>query len=417
LVLGDHTGMGGIREPFNELLQPVGVELEFDSAKPVSDTWRDGLVLFPSRIALGMSGGEPIPLGVGASLRVRAPARVVLAGVPAFADRGDEEQSERGFLGDFRHEPGEPLGDLALAASARVGAGRVLVFGDTSPFQNGSLGEGPLFVDNCLRWLTGDERVAGLRARAARIASALVLLAALCFGLARARILALTVLALLPWTASRPWDAGEPLDRELPGAWSPAVVDSGHGQAFDGMWWRDDSIGGLHQNLLRNGLWVDTTREAARRLGEGGLLVMLPPTVRLSRSELEELEGFVRGGGVLLATVGADAGEAALELVRWFGFEVAPSPLGPAQCDALGGRMELVSAYPVAGAPAGFVSMARVFDQDVAGWARLGRGALVLIADSRFLLNPNLEGGEAHVVENVEFLRSLVELLREEDLL
>jgi hypothetical protein len=46
---------------------------------------------------------------------------------------------DRSYLGDRRHNPGEKIGDLVLVAEARYGNGRMLVFGDTSPFQNGAL--------------------------------------------------------------------------------------------------------------------------------------------------------------------------------------------------------------------------------------------------------------------------------------
>ena len=45
LLLGDHTGMANIRNPSNRLLEPYGIELNFDSAKPRRTGWAGDLRL------------------------------------------------------------------------------------------------------------------------------------------------------------------------------------------------------------------------------------------------------------------------------------------------------------------------------------------------------------------------------------
>ena len=63
-------------------------------------------------------------------------ARPVIVARHGFSDRGNQNNADRAFLGNRRYDRGERLGDIVLAADAKQGQGAVLVFGDTSPFQN-----------------------------------------------------------------------------------------------------------------------------------------------------------------------------------------------------------------------------------------------------------------------------------------
>ena len=55
-------------------------------------------------------------------------------------------QLHNAYLGNRLHDPGEQIGDMVLVASRPYVTGWVLVFGDTSPFQNGALVTSHLFV-------------------------------------------------------------------------------------------------------------------------------------------------------------------------------------------------------------------------------------------------------------------------------
>ena len=158
LVLGDHTGVAGIRMPFNDLLEPVNIEFEFDSATFWAQGWRDALELMPHPINRGVIDAEDIQIWIGASLAIRPPARPVIVGKYGYSDIGDEANVERSYLGDRRHNPGEKIGDLVLVAEAGYGRGRVLAFGDTSPLQNGALVSSWAFAQRVFVWLAGTPR-------------------------------------------------------------------------------------------------------------------------------------------------------------------------------------------------------------------------------------------------------------------
>src|SRR5262249_49472270 len=72
----------------------------------------------------------------GASLTLTSPAEPVATARWGFSDFGDRANKDNAFLGDYIHQAQEPFGDLPVVALSRHGQGRVIVFGDTSAFQN-----------------------------------------------------------------------------------------------------------------------------------------------------------------------------------------------------------------------------------------------------------------------------------------
>jgi len=67
LAVGDHTGDEQVRLPLNDILEPVGIELNFDSAIPFKNLWADDFELRRSPIFSGVSDRQ-VQLVVGASL-------------------------------------------------------------------------------------------------------------------------------------------------------------------------------------------------------------------------------------------------------------------------------------------------------------------------------------------------------------
>ena len=121
--------------------------------------------------------GIDFNMGVGASLSWTKPADVVLTAVAGFADAGNEKNKDNAYLGDMAYSAGEPAGDVPVVTASSYGDGRVLVFGDTSPFQNGSLGQADRFLTDCLRWLLRKEPERGPLLPWARAALALAAVA------------------------------------------------------------------------------------------------------------------------------------------------------------------------------------------------------------------------------------------------
>lgn len=153
LVLGDHTDVFGLMKGFNPLIGEFGIRFQFDSAYKARETWRGCQAAAADAIALSWDQENP-SVAVGASLELTGSARPLLTGRYGFSDSGVRENYVGSFLGNYRYEPGEKLGDVVLVATATRGAGRVMVWGDTSAFQGGMSDSYAKVVGPTLAWLT-----------------------------------------------------------------------------------------------------------------------------------------------------------------------------------------------------------------------------------------------------------------------
>ncbi|MAW61976.1 MAG: hypothetical protein CMJ94_14260 [Planctomycetes bacterium] len=132
LVIGDHTNVFGTSRHINELLEPTGIQLEFDG---VNDSF------FHQRQVLSNGFGSthaatinvpPTLMATSCTLALSPPAVPVRIGQSVYADRG--EYSNFSFFGDHTWTLGEPAGRVVQVASEAVGRGQVLVFSDSTIF-------------------------------------------------------------------------------------------------------------------------------------------------------------------------------------------------------------------------------------------------------------------------------------------
>jgi hypothetical protein len=414
LVLGDHTGVMGIREPFNDLLKPVGIEFEFDSATCWGETWRDALDLLPHPVTGGVTVAEDIQIWIGASLTCTPAAKPVIAAKYGYSDIGDEQNAERSFLGDRRHNPGERIGDLCLVAEARHGRGRVLVFGDTSSIQNGALVTSWAFVRRMFAWLTSppESPVTAIRLAGAAAGVALLVLAwkaskrfAACWSL-----LALGLVAAMEITGGL---AAPPAPPGIGG--SKAVIDLSHGERFDQLTWYDDCLGGLELNLMRNGYMPLLMREFSVPLVmDSELLLLIAPARAFSDAEIEVLTEFAEGGGVLIVSTGYEEKDGSVGLLSDFGVKIQNVPLAHYETEVFGEAVHFAEAWPlkVTDPAAIRISGYPGYRDPVVVFVPKGEGGALIVGDSQFLLNANLEGRHEWYLGNIMFLRELLERIR-----
>ena len=130
------------------------------------------------------------------------------------------------------------------------------------------------------------------------------------------------------------------------------------------------------------------------------------------------ISDFVKGGGTLMLSVGWEEKEASLPLMAAFGFSVDHLPLAQfiSIIPAAGQRVRFFEAWPVLSREEGGEVIAAYKNYPVIMKKPYGKGTVVMIGDSSFFWNANLEMEESHTVENVEFLKWLLEGLKEERL-
>jgi hypothetical protein len=410
VVLGDHTGVMGIREPFNDLLKPVDIEFKFDSATYWGQSWRDALEVMPHPITGDLEVAEDVQIWIGASLGLAPPARPVITAKYGYSDIGDEQNFDRSYLGDRRHNPGEQVGDLCLVADAGHGKGRVLVFGDTSSIQNGALVMSWAFVQRMFQWLTSPAASSPGALRLALAAAGLVCLVVAARSLRRSAaswlILALALVAAME-VADRLTAPPAPPRIGAP----KAVIDISHGERFDQLSWYDDCIGGFDLNLMRNGYNPLLMREfSAGLVLDSELLVVIAPARRFGTAELDLLREFVEAGGVLIVSTGYEEKDGSESLLALFGVELENIPLAHFEVEVFGETAHFAEAWPlkVSGPLATVVAAYPGLADPVAVFVPRGEGGALILGDSQFFLNINLEGRDEWHLGNIMFLRELL---------
>jgi len=417
LLLGDHTGVEGIRGPSNDLLDPVKIRLNFDSATFWGEGWRDALYLPANPVNRGILVAEDIQIWIGASLSLGPSAEPLIVAKYGYSDIGDSANVDWAYLGDRRHNAGERIGDMVLAADATHGRGRVLVFGDTSPFQNLALVSSWSFVQRVFQWLTGPRSDSQTPARLALLVIGVIFLGLSGRALGHS-VFAWIVLALaftLAAGATGRFSAlPAPRSIQLP----KAILDFSHGERFDELTWYHDCIGGLELNLARNGyapLLMRTFDEAL--ILDSKLLVVIAPAKPFNSSDQAIIDHFMESGGILILSTGYEEKDDSEAILGSLGVTLENIPLAHFETGALGQTVRFAEAWPLRVSAAEAVPVCRYpgLADPVMVFIPRGRGGALVIGDSQFLLNSNLEGLKDWNLGNIMFLRGLFERLKTSD--
>jgi hypothetical protein len=374
LVLGDHTDIGGSRMPLNSILEFTSIRFNFDSAVSLMPAWHGALDMLPHQVTCGIHDEVDAQIGTGASLEVGPPGFALIWGRYAFSDRGDyANEGGGGFMGNCAHDAGEVIGDVVLVAGEEVGNGRVLVFGDTSPFQNGAHFLSQRLIANSVAWLWRDVRLPQASDAGA-----------------------------IP--AFRPFD-------------DVALVDFGLCPRASRSPFTPRSLGGLANGLFRAGITpVPLGRSGIEhgRMEDVTCLFLVAPTRRPRAPGMRSLSDYVRSGGRLVIASGYSEPEPCEGLLDMAGLGLEPVPLGGGGAPH---APEHGNAWAIACQDgADTLVHARALGFPTIVTSRMGKGAVTLIADGEFLLDENLESESGSVPANVRFLTALFEDLREDTL-
>jgi hypothetical protein len=426
LVMGDHTDIFGTMRPLNYLLAPVNISFNFDSAYPARKAWRYSYEYFPHPTTKSLDQvNDVLQYGTGASLSLSTPAYPVIIGAFAFSDKGNYANTGRGaFLGDYAYQRDEQLGDVVLVAGAKYGHGKVLVFGDTSSFQNVSLPYSyPLIVD-AFTWLSTREVLSYPTLSYLSFVFIALAVLALILGRQVNQPIAMTITALtltLGLCVSTEISPSARVPHKIPErSHHVAYVDASHVGYFKLEHWEDESIDGLLVNLSRNGYLPAVTREFSEDwLKASEIYVSISPLQPYSRDEIEALEKFVAEGGIALLAVGYEESAASGKLLAQLGFRIGSVPLGaapitdfiptPVAFQKIMQEPHFMEAWPVEATDGAVHEVLYSYkDFPIVVSKSQGRGKIVVIGDTRFLYDKTLENEKGAWPGNVEFVKKIL---------
>ncbi|MCX6666543.1 MAG: hypothetical protein NT038_10895 [Euryarchaeota archaeon] len=428
-VLGDHTDIGGIREPLNTLLRPAGISFRFDSGIPLKVDWKSCYQLLHHPINEGITpNDEMVGISVGATLDITSPAFPLIVGKEGFSDIGDYKNAEKAFLGDYVCNYGEQSGDIILVAGAYYGNGRVIVFGDTSSIQNLALPNTHRFVSNIMKWLVSDNTETLFYSRIILSLIFVGLVIILIKGLVKKIFIVIPIILIVALISSTVINSISYDESKMGGPIS--YIDISHDEHFNGGLAESDSISALIVNIARNSdtvgnrylpmLLRDFNEE---KILKSRMLILIAPTKSFSQSEINIIETFIHNGGLVILSAGYEDKKIIQPLIDVFGFDISSSPLGPVPYGdknsiSFKNEPRFVDAWPILlenneNDTKIFYSVS--FDNTsypIVIAKKIGAGGILFIADNRFLLDGNLENllDEADYWQgNLNFIKNLID--------
>jgi len=425
LVIGDHTNVGGIQDPLNDLLEPVGIRYRFDAALPLDETfkWLTCTHLLHHPITALLNNVDELQYGIGASLDISYPAFPIVIGDSALSDNGDYSNEDIAYLGDYEYNKGEHLGDVILVAGAYYGNGKVLVFGDTSTFQNPALPISYSFIQRTFSWLNSQQTT---EITTLQLGSSLVLLlgAVLIYHFFTIKKIffavypVLVCLSLLLSMAINPvllHANNDALSGNL------ICIDTSHGERLSLGLFTDESINGLIVNLHRNNLLPIILQEFSKeKILKSKLLIFNAPTKSFTPEEVVFLQSYMNDGGIVIIATGYDDKDASMPLLKTYNIDIEQIPLGPVpyveeNLTFYQNEPRFVDSWPVSFQENQAVSFYNFtwgnLTFHLVVFIKQGTGGLLVISDSRYLLDKNIESIYDYWPGNILFLKYLLDEL------
>jgi len=440
LVMGEHTTRdenGNNR--FNEVLEPTSMQVEFDSATFAVGGWLQSYEVITHPATTGVHDDRnQFGVVIGASLETSWSARPLLIGRWGWSDMGDEG-SGRAMMGNGLYDSGEKLGDLILAAEQPLGKGRVIAFGDTSGLTNGINVSSYVFTSRLFGYLAGGRGNANpIWRQLLSILGCGFLIGLLARNINEKRIIFVIICltASLEFCTAISRRTGNILpDGRYKSPNNLAYIDTSHLEANSGESWRNAGIGGFILTLMRNGyLTLSLTELTAARLERADLLVSIAPSRSFSKKEQDAIREFVLNGGTFIFMAGFDKVNPSSSLLSMLGFSIGNPGPNPIEPEALGHfkspylssgdkrvHVRFHAAWPVTCNDQGARVIAYGHNNlPVIVLRQLGAGKVVVIGDTCFVANKNLEweGGQPFegMRENADFWRWFVTQLRDREM-
>lgn len=412
MVLGDHTGNDVIRIPYNNLLKKVHIAFNFDSAIPFADNWHNAYQLFPHPVLNNVKEKE-LKFGIGASLRITYPAYPLVAGKYGFSDKGNIKNRNAGYLGDMQFSFDEMLGDLVIAAGSRYGRGKILVFGDTSPFQNGSLFHSSRFIINIFTWLSSPHQ--GVLIDVLKYSGYFLIFIIIFFIFLKHHYFNILLLTLLPAiilitstftpSFSMTWRTRINLSRL-----KIAYIDSSHMEDINYNIRAANNVDGLAINLMRNDIFpVFVQKFPDLEHNNIKILILLAPKKSFNKTEQKNIHRFMQKGGIVIIALNNKDYRAVKSLLEDYKINILNMPLGRISPEGSDFKVILNDTWPVAALEDNSIHiLLKAWGLPVLVYKEIENGGMMIIGDSSFFHNDYFEGIYKYNGNNIRYFNDFL---------
>lgn len=423
-VLGDHTFMFGLKNDYFEFTKEMGIGFNFDTAIYFRSLWANCLRSpYTTWNSLINKDGYLTQISQGASLNITMPAVPLIIGQFGWSDAGDLSK-ESGYLGDRIYSPHEPTGDVILAAERQYGKGKIIVFGDTTFIQNSPISLAYPLIRLCLAHLLPKDRIF-LRIFPPALFTCLCLALWIMSSFLIRKIknielsehllpIQLILFILFIWIGNIMGSGDSFFILPVPAQKERAGIDFTFFNGFFTRDWyaKDRGLGGLKNTIYRSGMLPYFVYQYPKEgRVESDILFLLAPNRKITEKEAKKSQSFIKQGGTLILASGLEHKNQAKELLDLFQLDILNIPLSNLSGKETDLNLRFVSAWPIEiGNSVDVKALCKALEEyPIIIEKILGKGKLVLISDSYFFENRNLESNKSYYRYNSIFVKEMIE--------
>lgn len=425
LVLGDHTDLLGMRKPLNKLLEPFGISYRFDSGLPLEKNfrWEPCYELMYHPITYNTKYLDKMEISVGATLDVNSVNSFpIVVGKYGLSDEGDYQNNS--YLGDYQYNPGEQLGDVILAAGAYYGEGKVIVFGDTSSFQNPALPQSISFVKNVFNWLAFSSNGFVKLIQILLFLAFFIISIILYIFLSKQKIHFLIFSLIICFAIILSMIINSNMIINTPTKGNIAYIDITHDEFFNKRPFKVDSLTGTITNIMRNDYLPILLRDfSEEEIKNSELLIFNSPTKIINDEEIKILKEYMYEGGYVILASGFNEKNSCINFLKEFGLDVYDFPLGPVPYTEDNPEEYLeqprfvdswvINMENAANTKSFYNITIDGYKYNLVTFSNYGSGGLIFICDSQFLYDKNIESLDELWPGNIQFLRNIFDFIKE----
>jgi hypothetical protein len=292
------------------------------------------------------------------------------------------------------------------------------VFGDTSTFQNGALPYSYSFIYNIFTWLKSEQTATTIFLQNA--VSILLLIVAIIFifsnrkkSIYKAVFPFVFTLGLLISVIINPLIIP---DMQISG--NVVYIDSSHNERFNLEPYTEKSVNGLILNLNRNGYLPIILREfLPERIEKSKMLIFNAPSQSITSDEVEFLSIYMSNGGIIILATGYSDKSAISNLLDKYNIDILDVPLGPfpyveENPEEYENEPRFVNSWPIVfdeNIGQSYFNFTWNIDYHLMIFVKQGKGGLLLISDSQYLLDKNIESIYDYWPGNIILLKNILD--------